>query len=809
MKIDLHVHSNFSSRPSLWILQKIGCPESFTEPMKLYNNAKKKDMSLVTITDHNSINGALEIAHLTDTFVSEEVTSYFPEDKCKVHVLVYNINEEHHKEIQKLRENIYDLIDWLNKNSIINSIAHPLYSINDKLQMHHFEKLLLLFKNFELNGARDDQQNQTLRYVLENLLNEDINYIENKHNIKAKIENAWQKNLTGGSDDHSGLNIARTYTEVKDANDLNSFFNGIACHQSKVVGLASSPQTMAHNLYSVAYQFYRNKFKLKQYANKDILMRFLERTLVTDAHEDTGLISKVYYFLNQQHTKIESENEVSQSLLGILRKETTRQILNDPKLKNIAENGIDQYQNLEELWFDFVNQISNQVMMHFANHLMDHLAGGNVFSIFHTIGSAGGLYALLAPYFLSFSHFTKDREFRKKISNYRYNKKKTNNKSIKVAHFTDTFNEINGVAITLQNQVKAAIKNNKKYIVITCNDQNKKQEYGIKNFIPIGNYLIPDYEDQKLFFPPFLEILNYCYEENFTHIQSATPGPIGLTALAISKILKLPIFGTYHTSFPHYAMYLTGDNTIEDLTWRYTLWYYDQMDYIYVPSKSTGEELIQKGINKDKIKLFPRGIDIDFFSPSKKSNILKEQYNISESIKLLYVGRVSKEKNLHILSNVFKKLCELTTDIHLIIVGEGPFLAEIKNSLQGLPCTFTGYLTGKKLSNVIASCDIFIFPSTTDTFGNVVLEAQASGLPVIVTDKGGPCENIENGKTGFIVKSDNEKNLLDKLFQLLQNKQLIKDMGYNARKYMEDRSFDNAFSLMWDMYYQLTEDQFL
>jgi len=120
---DLHVHSRFSKRPSQWILQKIGCPESFTNPLQVYQIAKKRGMNLVTITDHNTISGALEIAHLPDTFVSEEITSYFPEDRCKIHVLAWNITEKHHGEISRIRQNIFDLVSWLHQEKIVHAIA--------------------------------------------------------------------------------------------------------------------------------------------------------------------------------------------------------------------------------------------------------------------------------------------------------------------------------------------------------------------------------------------------------------------------------------------------------------------------------------------------------------------------------------------------------------------------------------------------------------------------------------------------------------------------------------------------------------
>lgn len=101
MKIDLHVHSKYSKRPSEWILKKLGCPESFTDPLHLYRIAKKRGMSAVTITDHNAIDGCLEIAHLPDTFISEEVTTYFPEDGCKLHVLAYDVDEQNTRRFKR------------------------------------------------------------------------------------------------------------------------------------------------------------------------------------------------------------------------------------------------------------------------------------------------------------------------------------------------------------------------------------------------------------------------------------------------------------------------------------------------------------------------------------------------------------------------------------------------------------------------------------------------------------------------------------------------------------------------------------
>ena len=199
IRIDLHVHSKFSTRPSQWILQKIGCPESFADPMAIYRIAKEKQMTLVTITDHNRIDGALEIAHLPDTFISEEITTYFPEDHCKVHVLAWHITEAQHDDLQKIRENIYDLVTYLTEADITHAVAHPTYGVIDKLTVDHFEKMLLLFKNFELNGSRNDESNICLERVLSRLDDADNQRLADKHDWVPKMDTQWQKTLVGSS----------------------------------------------------------------------------------------------------------------------------------------------------------------------------------------------------------------------------------------------------------------------------------------------------------------------------------------------------------------------------------------------------------------------------------------------------------------------------------------------------------------------------------------------------------------------------------------------------------------------------------
>jgi glycosyltransferase involved in cell wall biosynthesis len=447
-----------------------------------------------------------------------------------------------------------------------------------------------------------------------------------------------------------------------------------------------------------------------------------------------------------------------------------------------------------------VDRISEKVLRQSADTILENISGANLFDIFHTIGSVGSLYTLLVPYFVGYTHFTKDRLHAVTWQDRLAGKRRgAASGPLRVAHFTDTFYDVNGVAKTLQMQLEIARKNNKHLEMITCGPE--ADAYGITNFDPIGTFEMPEYDLMKLYYPPLLKMLDYCYERRFTHIHVATPGPIGLAALAIARILHLPLYGTYHTALPQYITQLTDDASLEELVWKYMIWFYGQTDVVYVPSRATGEELAEKGIPQEKIKFYPRGIDIERFHPSKANGFFKGRFQLVEKErKLLYVGRVSKEKNLPELVEVFKMVAARRKGVRLVIVGEGPYLDEMKEALEGLPVTFTGFLDGEDLSQAYASSDIFVFPSTTDTFGNVVLEAQASGIPVVVTDQGGPQENLIPGRTGYIAPIDDPERFMRAVLQLVDNPQLLNKMKRNARKYMQNRSFEAASLRLWESY---------
>jgi len=318
----------------------------------------------------------------------------------------------------------------------------------------------------------------------------------------------------------------------------------------------------------------------------------------------------------------------------------------------------------------------------------------------------------------------------------------------------------------------------------------------LKNFRPIGEFELPEYELQKLSFPPFLQILDYIQREQFTEIIISTPGPIGLSGLLAAKMLNLQTSGIYHTDFPQYIRILTEDRFLESLAWNYMHWFYGQFDTVFVNSEQYRKSWVDRGIDPEKLKILPRGLDTDLFTPAHRDTNFWERHGSKNgAVRLLYVGRISREKDLDVLAAAFGQLRKEGLPVNLLMVGHGPYSQALAENLP--EAIFTGYLEGEELAKAYASSDIFVFPSTTDTFGNVIIEAQACGLPVIVSDLGGPKELVSHGLDGLITKSHNVEDFTNAVRTLVNDPQLRADMAKNARQRVVDRSWPSAFRKFW------------
>jgi hypothetical protein len=214
-RIDSHCHSWASSGPALKALGLIGMPECYSPPEKVYDQAMARGMDLVTITDHDTIKGAMELVERGfDRFiVGQEVSVKFPEDRCLLHVLVWGLTPELDEQITKLdlRDDVYEFAAWLKEHNLPHAVAHPLYIQNGKLTRWHIERVALLFKGIEcLNGAHAYQVSDSIVRFINDLTPARIDALAERHNLEPLWDRPWEKMRSGGSDDHGLLNIGRT-----------------------------------------------------------------------------------------------------------------------------------------------------------------------------------------------------------------------------------------------------------------------------------------------------------------------------------------------------------------------------------------------------------------------------------------------------------------------------------------------------------------------------------------------------------------------------------------------------------------------
>jgi glycosyltransferase involved in cell wall biosynthesis len=792
----------------------MGCQESYLDPSWVYETQKRLGMDFVTITDHNVIDGALEISHHPDVIIGEEVTTYFPEDDCKIHVQVLGLDKNLHEDISKIRDNIYQLVLFLRQKGLVHYVTHPFYAINDRLKSFHIERLLLMFPAFEtVNGSRKSITSMAFEGLLGCLTKDFLLELADRNPMEVSPILEPRRGKMGGSDDHGGLFVGHAYTVTPKAFSREEFLRLLAQGQSKGAGQYGSPLGLAHSLYAIAYQFLKKDVLKEAKKPEDLLFAFLDKLSEAGTNGrggqglgsktvQSGIVKKVKRLIERYGPR-EDISKGDQALLRILEKKTSFLTRTDEFSELWKEDEM-RWEAINASYLRLASAISQHMTSFFISKFIRNLKTFKILDNFNHLSALTMVHLLLMPYFFAYHHQNEDKKrIRTVLKELGLLERLQGEQEDRRVWFSDTIFDVNGVARTIMEMARSAKSSAKDLKVVACPHNGKVDavlEDIFVKFFPLLTFPIPEYETIRLYVPPLLDIVEYCERERFTSIISSTPGPMGLTALMVSRLLDIPINGIYHTDIPQYVRILTGDFSMEEMSWRYIRWYYEQMDIIFVPSKSTMNQLTHNGFSPDKIQVFPRGIDIERFHPKFRSQEVWNCFLDNGGTKILYVGRVSKEKGLDTLIDAYLFVKEHHKNAQLIIVGEGPYLEPLRAKFDGSGILFMGTLEGEDLSKVYASADLFVFPSATDTFGNVVLEAQASGIPVVVADEGGPSENLEVGRTGLVFKAGSSYSLVKAIEELLEDPLKRQRMALEARRYMENRSFDKAFEAFWQMH---------
>jgi glycosyltransferase involved in cell wall biosynthesis len=314
---------------------------------------------------------------------------------------------------------------------------------------------------------------------------------------------------------------------------------------------------------------------------------------------------------------------------------------------------------------------------------------------------------------------------------------------------------------------------------------------------------IPLYKQYKLALPKKMKGLETILD-NFAPdvIHWSTPSALGWYAVKYAKKRRIPAVSIYHTHFTSYVEYflrfVPGVDKISPPIARRLLSLYKDCALVLAPTDSMKKYLQVLRVEGDKIKVWGRGVNQHLFSPSHRDERFFNQYGLKDEKKILFVSRLVSYKSTDSLIDLHQLLDKKHK---LIITGDGPDTARMKSKMKG--AVFTGKLTGENLSKVFASADVFIFPSVTETFGNVVLEAMASGLPVVAARSGGPADIIVDSETGFLATPGDVNEMHRHVKRLLSDEALRQRISEQGVRYASQQNWDVLCQQLFDYYTDL------
>jgi glycosyltransferase involved in cell wall biosynthesis len=317
----------------------------------------------------------------------------------------------------------------------------------------------------------------------------------------------------------------------------------------------------------------------------------------------------------------------------------------------------------------------------------------------------------------------------------------------------------------------------------------------------VPSFTLPVYKDYKFAMPGmrYFEESLKSFAPDILHINS--PCSLGYAAVKYGLRNNIPVVATYHTHFPSYAKYYKI-KALENLGWNYLRSLYNKCEAVYVPSQPIMDELSKQGL--ETIKFLPHGVDAELFNPSFKSLEWKEAIGCKNKKVILYSGRLVWEKDLKVFANTYRIIKAKRNDAVFVLAGDGPIRSELKELMPD--AVFLGYQSGIGLSTAYASSDIFAFPSTTETFGNVTVEAMASGIPPVCVREGGAYGIIKEGITGLIAEPHNAESLAGEITYLLDNDDMRKDIGLNALEYSKTQSWDSIITRLIESYNEIIDN---
>ena len=692
-RVDMHCHSTASQVSKLGVQRALGLPECATPPEEVYELAKRRGMDFVTITDHDTIAGVMAIADRDDVFVSEELTASFKGEPQDVHILCYGITPGDHAWLQAHAGDVETVAEYLHEHEIACALAHPFYAVAAPLLPRHRRRLAQIFGIWEVrNGSRAPELNLPAAV-----------YIDTHGGTGI-----------GGTDDHAGVDIGRTWTEAPSAATPQEFLAHVRAGRVAAHGAQGSAAKWAHSAMALA-------------------VRALGRGDAGGAPPDPAAVLRMV-------ERVMSEGDARSGAIG-------------------ADLGPDDARALLRAWLASIDlDLSESDLI--AHLQSDGFSHGDLFrrarraherklqtAVGHVLAGAAaaeqtdwgatalGLFeacVAAVPYLPAAAFLAREKD---KLAG-------RDKSPIRVALVADAVGGMHGVTHTLDEMRERGVPGFEVEVIGT--DPNVDRRLSA-----VAEVDIPFYSGLKVGVPSLPAVVEALSEGRYDLLHLCSPGPAGIAAALTGRILELPTAGSYHTELAAYARLRAGEGPIALGMQLVLSAFYGQCEVVLSPSLASDARLRELGIPAERIGRWDRGVDTARFRPQRRDAARFDPAHIT----VLYAGRLTREKGVDLLADAFLEAHRREPRLRLALAGGGPEEDALRERL-GDAATFLGWLHGDELATAYASADLFLFCSQTDTYGQVILEAQASGLPVVAVAAGGPVELIADGRSGVLCPPD-------------------------------------------------------
>ena len=691
VRADLHCHSTASQVSKLGVSRALGLPECATPPEEVYELAKRRGMDFVTITDHDTIDGALQIADRPDAFVSEELTARFAGEPQAVHVLCLGITPDDHGRLQERAGDVEAVAAYLHEHAIACALAHPFYAVAAPLTARHRRRLAELFGTWEVrNGARAPELNQPAWI-----------YVETRGGIGV-----------GGSDDHAGVDVGRTWSQTPAAATPAEYLSHVRAGRVMAGGDHGSAAKWAHAAMAIAVRTL-GRGEADAAPDPGAVLRMAERVM-SEGDARAGAIGAdldpgdARALLRAWLDAVELDLGGSE-LLALLQEDGFRHAAlfrrarrcHERKLRAAVGSVLAQAAAAEPDW------------------------AGAATEVFEACVAA-------VPYVPATAFLGREKG---KLT-------VREDQPQRVALIADGIGSVHGVTRTIAEIGERGVPGFEVEVIGT--DPGVDRRLGA-----VAEVALPFAADVSVGVPSLPAVVDVLAEGRYDLLHLTSPGPTGLMGALTGRLLALPAAGAYHTELAAYAALRSGDPMIALGVQAALAAFYGHCATVLSPSAASDARLAELGVDAGRIARWDRGVDLGRFSPGRRVP------GNPARVDVLYAGRLTREKGTGLLADAFLAARERDPRLHLVVAGGGPEEPALRDRL-GEHLTCLGWLEGEALAVAYASADLFLFCSQTDTFGQVILEAQASGVPVVAVAAGGPSELISDGRTGLLCPSDAE-----------------------------------------------------